>query len=399
MRLNTISEALNLVKKVFVPKQKALLSCAGEINAKHKEISLEDYFSHNTINMEQINIAIKLNRLNPFQIDRILSKLEEVKDEKIVDFVTQKINYISGIASSGLFVTKSFMQTGLRPCEEILDAYNVLHGKYSMIVDVDKYYKYLKDINPKKAKNFAKFSSSLSEQTTAKKPLHSNFKNDIKFEALKIFITNNFYDQPDMVDYMYDAYYLSKLKGETQKTCKKIADYFGTKVFLQSLNHSGDLKFVYKELLEWDKISDGMAILPKIIDFSAIKKEYILKKDPSSGLYSYDNVIHIEGNNNFSHFTLRHEMAHCNDRKIDLPDENPEERTFRRLEKKNKFDEELTKGGIDSEDIIYSHKNKDELIAVAAEGDYSKYSDKFKKILNYFGLPQWVFDMTPVGKM
>lgn len=58
-----------------------------------------------------------------------------------------------------------------------------------------------------------------------------------------------------------------------------------------------------------------------------------------------------------------------------------------------KYREEFLKAGIDINHISYAYKNIYEFLAVAAEGDMSKYSPEFKTVLIKLGMPKFVFDL------
>lgn len=56
---------------------------------------------------------------------------------------------------------------------------------------------------------------------------------------------------------------------------------------------------------------------------------------------------------------------------------------------KAKYWNEFKNAGIPEQHIPYAYNNPLEFIAVASEGDMSKYSDEFKKVLIRFGMPEW----------
>ena len=58
-----------------------------------------------------------------------------------------------------------------------------------------------------------------------------------------------------------------------------------------------------------------------------------------------------------------------------------------------KYKEEFLKAGIDACHISYAYKDRNEFLAVAAEGDMSKYSPEFKSVLIKLGMPDFVFDL------
>ena len=63
-----------------------------------------------------------------------------------------------------------------------------------------------------------------------------------------------------------------------------------------------------------------------------------------------------------------------------------------------KYREEFLKAGINPEHIEYAYTNRNEFLAVAAEGDLSQYSPEFRNVLIKIGMPEYVFDL-PIDDM
>ena len=57
------------------------------------------------------------------------------------------------------------------------------------------------------------------------------------------------------------------------------------------------------------------------------------------------------------------------------------------------YRDEFLNAGIEPKHIEYAYKNRREFLAVAAEGDFTKYSPGFKEILRKLGMPNYVFDL------
>ena len=62
-----------------------------------------------------------------------------------------------------------------------------------------------------------------------------------------------------------------------------------------------------------------------------------------------------------------------------------------------KYREELLKAGIAPDHIRYAYTNRAEFIAVAAEGDMSKYSPEFKNDLIKLGMPEFAFNLKTIN--
>lgn len=283
-------------------------------------------------------------------------------------------------------------------------------------------------------------------------PLHiANYVKDKKIETLKNFMRENYHQEGNLnytrretahIRQLYEDKYLSTLPAETRECCQKIYDSFGVKIFVADENDTNSLNYIYNELLEWQKAGKGKAKLPPILDLSVIKQGYIDKVFRSSGYHeNSSHNISINGRylDSIKH-TIRHEIAHANDSKIkqkggiitvynkdgSTEDINIEEIIVHKTEQakdskgnllfnpdgtpvmvkakaengtfvpdfdKCKYVDEFQNAGISDDMIEYAYTDKAEFLAVAAEGDYSKYSKEFKELLVKLGLPDWMFKM------
>ena len=283
-------------------------------------------------------------------------------------------------------------------------------------------------------------------------PLHiANYVKDKKIETLKNFMRENYYQEGNLnytrretahIRQLYEDKYLSTLPAETRECCQKIYDSFGVKIFVADENDTNSLNYIYNELLEWQKAGKGKATLPPILDLSVIKQGYIDKVFRSGGYHenpSHNISINAEYLDSIKH-AIRHEIAHANDSKIKQksgiitvynkdgteeeinideiivhkteqakdadgnllfnPDGTPvmvkakaEDGTFVPDFDKCKYVDEFRNAGLSDYLIEYAYTDKAEFLAVAAEGDYSKYSKEFKELLVKLGLPDWMFKM------
>jgi len=242
-----------------------------------------------------------------------------------------------------------------------------------------------------------------------------DFVRDTRFERLKEFCKR--YPKTQMSDYFYNEHYLKseKIPKNLKLLCTEIDKKFGTKVFLSGCFQLFDedaLKYVEKELAEWRRASGGKAKMPTALDFSLIKKEYIDSKSAcgqsSSAAFfeGFSDAISIAGYNFCSVFqSFRHEMTHANDlgecfrfsSKYDVDVIMPKVRDdFGRFVpdiKNSPYKGEFINAGLSESHTKYGHNNVEEFIAVASEGDMSKYSPEFKEMLIDFGMPEWMFNM------
>lgn len=224
-------------------------------------------------------------------------------------------------------------------------------------------------------------------------------KNELQNNALKTYIAENSVNEKVLTTYLYDKFYLSKLAKEPREICEKINDEFGTKIFIEDESNPYNAKMIYEELSEWKKISKENFKAPDVIDLSQYKGYYAKNEDIRGFQQDKQNAIYINGENPASvNWTLRHEMTHANDQSA-LKQDPLTKLEFLAIKNTKTYKQEFLRAGIDSENVNYAYKNRDEFLAVAAEGDYSKYSQEFKAVLIRMGMPEYVFDMTPKNKM
>lgn len=177
------------------------------------------------------------------------------------------------------------------------------------------------------------------------------------------------------------------------------------------------ISYVYKELTNWIKVSEGKAKFPPIIDFSTAKSNWYdttsaYGKSASAG-YSHPAYNGAIAFKDFKLKTvsnaMRHELTHTNDLKrgTKIPKDYNLNEIMPKFDetlpngniiksgdaKKGKYYQEFVNGGISDYKISYAYNNTKEFIAVASEGDMSKYSSEFKQVLIDFGMPEWIFNL------
>ena len=201
--------------------------------------------------------------------------------------------------------------------------------------------------------------------------------------------------------------------------CKEIAKKYGTKVFLPAMIEYNDsyntLKLINDEFAQWYRFGGKRAKFPAVLDFTAAKADYVNNKraygiSAAAGIAHFNNSkIDIDGLYPYTvQNILRHEMTHINDtKKLNSVDDGvivkkqsnklrddgiweiSEEIDFDNC----KYREEFLKSGIRPDYVKYAYNNPQEFIAVASEGDMSKFSSEFKKLLISYGMPEWMFEM------
>ena len=222
----------------------------------------------------------------------------------------------------------------------------------------------------------------------------------------------------DLSSKYYDLYLENEFKEcsredatRYREMCKSIDKEYGVKIILPAnLKEVGQsLILVYQELNNYKMHSNNQAKMPPVLDFM-----YPLAYNAAGMAHIRDGINQIdvrELSTSFIKHSLRHEMAHINDSK--QMDKFPTEiRTFKNEPKKEawgglgfdvhsdldinncKYVDELRKGGISQKLIEYAYTNPMEFVAVASQGDFSKYSPEFKKYLTELGMPEWMLSFS-----
>lgn len=290
----------------------------------------------------------------------------------------------------------------LNEIQSVIDAINIANGKYTNIKRADgsvPYYRdfinYLENNNPSLAKKVTKDPSILERifKTPSYKTMREDFKLDMRIGKIVEVCKND----PNGVyaNHLYEHYYLqsTNISPEIKARLKTISERFGTKVFLseKESNIEGCLDYIERELAEWTRVSGGKAKMPPTIDLMTSKRDYVdstaaYGKGKAAGLseMSKSGAISLNGNDYYNIlYALRHEITHTNDQNPDaeLP-ENPQQYT-----------QEFLNAGISIHHVDYAFNNSKEFIAVASEGDFSKYSPEFKRLLVELGMPEWELSM------
>ena len=219
---------------------------------------------------------------------------------------------------------------------------------------------------------------------------------------------NKYFDGKTIADKLYNEYLesLNISVGEKWR-CKDIAKKYGTKVFIPAMRNPAEvakaLDMVEAEFAEWNRCGGDNVVYPSVFDCTTAKRAYV-DNECAYGMgraAGYANhVKRLIGLGGLTpvqiRHTLRHEMAHLNDLKhlkfvndgviVKNPDGS--------IDFDNcKYREEFLKAGILPQKIKYAYNNPREFIAVATEGDMSRYSPEFKEMLKKYGMPEWMFKM------
>lgn len=213
------------------------------------------------------------------------------------------------------------------------------------------------------------------------------------------------------------------IPNSAKKQCKEIFSKYNVMIFpsLLSMDCIEDLEYIEKELSAWSEASNGEADFPKAIVLNGIDVGYLGLTAGSNNLLT--DVIRLNGASYGNiMYAIRHELMHENDllrRNFDsIGDDNvklikeimptktvggkgssypnlPERRV--RDYDRCKYREEFLNAGIDPVHINYAYTNRNEFLAVAAEGDMSRYSPEFKEVLLKLGMPEFVFNLKVIN--
>lgn len=349
-------------------------------------------------------------------ISRIREKLTNMEDSKIKNFVDTKLSEIPAELKTKLEINPNcFIPNDgvgeLEKLELLLDSYHSVNNHYSAINgDVQKYYKHLKakvtsdNAIPEEIKELQEITTlnpahKMSEYDNLNPASQAEcFNEAVRLEPLKEFIGKYSKIEPEMTDYLYEKYFLTKIPERLRDSYRRVKSEFGTYVFTENSEKILVDKRIYPELDNWRKASNGKAKYPSILDLSHAKQNFIDEKPADGFYYKKLNSINLPNDYLFYSFdeeTIRHEMAHLNDANFGsdgiINGVNSDD-----IIKNRTYADELKSAGINDFYVDYAHKNRNELIAVAATGDYTKYSKEFKDVLVKLGMPEWVFNLKPL---
>lgn len=227
--------------------------------------------------------------------------------------------------------------------------------------------------------------------------LLKDFEEDMRIGSLVDYCKCN--PNSEMGTKLYNKYLEDlDISPEFKQRISDINTKYNTKTFLSKSQISeGTIKFIETELAEWDRAGGDQVKYPPVLEMLKAKDSYYNRCCGIFGSVAgfsevVSGAISINGNGYMNlALTLRHEMTHTND----LTRQGFEEADFDDIKSKKKYILEFLKVGIDPDSVAYAYTNPAEFIAVASQGDMSKYSPEFKEVLVSLGMPRWMFDMQP----
>ena len=427
----TIKEKLKKLSK----QNPDLTKCINDIVRMAKKVKDGQRIQNN--NLIGIRNKFCSTKLND-QLYDIECTLGSVKDKKILEFVQNELADIKANVDK----TKDASER-LTNVQLAIDAYNVAEGHYTYIgnknnaFEYPEYREYLdfldndNNVYSEKLHSYPTFKEKyikddmhtflpdklefLAEYRTKSAELQKN----IRYTRLIEFCYKN--PDSELSTHLYKEYYLkqAEVPKKIQKMCLNISEKYNTKIFLpkECKNLEQAIKYVEQELALYNEAMKGSTDrLRHVIDFSELKENFQHKRSGKDGSGGYvrkaiaDNVVNIPGMDiEVIQNALRHELMHTFDTKfgVSMDDIEITEVAFPQKDengniidikwcKSSKYDDEFRKAGItDPELISYGYTDSRELVAVAAEGDMSEYSEEFEQVLISKGMPKWAFKLKP----
>lgn len=369
------------------------------------------------------NINIEVNDLK--------AKLEYINDAEILEYINKMdLDPLNGDLAEAI---------------ELVDAVNTFNGHYTSFKMAGKYgslpWHNIKNLPDSQKAEFMKFikendpdlynaiSSGKNVKISSDKmeKLWTAHQKEVFAKDAEILEqTQNMaeymkkYKNSPMSNHLYDMY-LNRMKAAGMPDaviakCRDLNTRYGTKIVLGSdAKEAGKvLNDIDSELNLWTAASEGQAKMPPVIDFNNFNREWFDKSSAygQSSAAAYSEVAN--GALAFSKTTkhtvrhaLRHEMTHTNDLRTINVSQDVIDRIMPKTKKivngkevyvpdmKNAlYVDEFRNAGISRSFISYAYNSPAEFIAVAAEGDMTKYSPAFKKLLVDMGMPEWMFKMS-----
>lgn len=364
-----------------------------------------------------------------------------VNDKEVLEYVNSQLKEIQAKASSTLLSDLNDINIQMENIQNCVDAYHTLKQDYVYIGGPERYTSvgnksYNKDLLDWAKANNREFYDALIQNNGVIPiglkhdwdTLVADFNFSTKCDRLVRFCSQN--PNTAVGNHLYAEFINNspEIPAKVKAQCLELNNKYGVKVIPSTNTKEADkvMNFLNNELAEWTRASKGTAKLPPTIDFLNSKSDYYdttrAYGGSAAGGFCASSTTGAISLNNMSErsikHAMRHEMTHCNDqvRMYAGPSEIfIKNQKFDRNGKpvvdsdgylvyepdmdKVPYVNEFRKIGIDEDHISYAYNNPLEFIAVASEGDLSKCSPEFKKLLLDFGMPEYMFDMVPKNRI
>lgn len=369
-------------------------------------------------------------------LSEINNKLELIKDTKMLSFINKLLNelanyefkytdfedYDGNISKIVSTDSSTDVEILLHEIDYLIDAYNNINGKYVTYKTYNYTSEYGADYEPCKTQEFLQYFDDDEEENVLREHLkdlifnEKHVKNLYAHDFIDAQKTENFSQVKigEAKDYLYNLY-LKKLDvpAKIKTRCKKIKSDFNVMVIppYKKLPLDKYLDFIEEEFSVWKEAGGDKIKFPSILNLNMVNPFFTCGSD--GVCHQSNREIQIKGHDvNLLKLTLRHELMHLNDtlacrlnigaERVKLLNEIMPTKNLHKTEVRDhancKYREELLKAGIEPDHIRYAYTNRAEFIAVAAEGDMSKYSPEFKDILIKLGMPEFAFNLKVIDE-
>lgn len=344
------------------------------------------------------------NTLKITQLDDIILKLKSCSDGYIIAYIEKMLK--------GLDLNKKENpQKIINKIESLLDVINCANEKYTTLYNpiiplgpnfIHRFFVgltilFLKTFkNSKKAKlgkiNDIKYPDSiryLLECKRAEQPTNQyeqDFLNYQKFNPLEYFILKYKDSDKDLIDYLYENAYITKLiNPKTQDFCRKLNKNFGIKTldYTFSCSNSESMYRIEKELEMFYKLLKPKTSLFDLLKISKCNSLFFDKE--VAGAYNSRKIFLPYWQKGR---VFRHELIHA----IDPNKGIHSDRTI----PKKLIEEELSKLGIKKYTIEYANSSMREAKATLGEYYSPKYSSELKDFMVKNGLPKEILGLADI---
>lgn len=354
----------------------------------------------------------------------LLQEMEQnakfIRDKKVLSMINKMYDNLAQVELDQENVSDAWRE--LKELDTIINAYNNINENYVTYRKLDYNGFYGTTYEQADTQEFLNyFEDDELEENLLKKHLKAQIfeGKDLRLALVDDFITaqktENFEQlgRGEAKDYLYNVY-LKKtgMPKSVVESCKKIKNDYNVMVLPnpKSQTLKEQLEFIENELAAWREVGGEQVRFPGVLNLNSTNIDFM---DGTVGQSKplMDQIQLKSGNPRLLREILRHEIMHLNDKlifKFNIGEDNVEflkeimptkvvKGKIVRDYKNCKYKEEFLNAGVDPQHIDYAYKQRAEFIAVASEGDMSKYSPEFKDVLIRLGMPEYMFDIKVIN--
>lgn len=337
----------------------------------------------------------------------VINKLCTEKNDKFNVLYAGKMQFVEGLADSSNILNEKYTNVKSNPVSYYrwLKRNNywladVIEGR---LADCNHYRKH--EYGRSKLISYPQYLNLFVNASNSN--IKGTFEKSLRDEQFKK-IACCYYCNPEyapIIDRFYNNEYITKFGNNIRQILSDIKNEYNIMVVPTNASLCDtEYQYLKEELSLWKEYGNRKAVFPSIIDINAT--DNILGQTHSFGSTSYlYNRIRLSGllfdYTDLNGDTLRHELGHYNDISYEHKYINWFEKIFRyfswhinKFVYKYKWRKEMKNAGISNFDINYALTARQELKAISIEGDTSKYSESYKKMLvKKFKLQDWILNI------